>query len=260
MRNNLAKRAILQLVFLSTLLIFLSLTNVPGQTPQPIYKVGDYFVYKVEATVIGNGMSCSVEWTSKYNITKIDFPYVYVRQIITDVKISGTCPPDYRPPTSGTVRDINFRIDKKPSESPQTFVDPSYSGTFQTSTTAPSGTYSSITYSSITYKYSKGVLISGSSEVVLGKVKISFKFNLIETSVPGLISDNIIWWIIIGVIVAVVVTVVIVTLYIVMRRRKALVQPAPPSVTPLAPNYCPNCGSPISPEAVYCGKCGRKLR
>jgi hypothetical protein len=24
--------------------------------------------------------------------------------------------------------------------------------------------------------------------------------------------------------------------------------------------YCPNCGSPINPEDVFCGGCGRKLR
>jgi hypothetical protein len=255
MRNNLARPTTLPLVSLSILLIFLGLTNVYGETPQPIYKVGDYFVYKAEATVTGGGKSCSWEETIRLEITEIDLPYVYAREIIRDVKISGQCPSGISPPKEG-VENVDFRIDKKPSESlGQPFVDPSYSGTFQTSTTAPYGTYFSMSY-----KYNKGVLISGSAELVIEGIKSSVKINLIETSVPGLISDNIIWWIIIGVIIAVVVTVVIVTLYIVMRRRKALVQPAPPSVTPLAPNYCPNCGSPINPEDVFCGRCGKKLK
>jgi hypothetical protein len=278
MRNNLAKRAILQLVFLSTLLIFLSLTNVPGQTPQPIYKVGDYFVYKLEETVTGTftatgtvtGISCSLEADIRVNITKIDLPYVYAKGNVKNVKTSGECPtvPGLPPfPTESVLPETSFRIDEKPSAEPKLFVDPSYSGPFQTSTTSPYGPYGGMS-ASMSYKYNKGVLISATIEMSMsgtspsysGQIKLFMKINLVETSVPGLISDNIIWWIIIGVIIAVVVTVVIVTLYIVMRRRKALAPPAPPSVTPLAPNYCPTCGSPVNPEDVYCGKCGRKLK
>jgi hypothetical protein len=258
-RNNLAKRAILQLVFLSTLLIFLSLTNVPGQTTQPIYKVGDYFVYKVELAVTGY-YSCSWEATIRVEITKIDFPYVDAKIITRNVKTSGSCPYLFlqlpSPPNEGE-GETSFRIDKKPSIEQialPPLVDPSYSTTFQTSTTTSYGT------SIASYKYNKGVLISENLEIAEKDYKVSLKINLIETSVPGLISDNIMWWIIIGVIIAVVVTVVIVTLYIIMRRRKALAPPTPPSVTPLAPNYCPSCGSPVNPEDVYCGKCGRKLK
>lgn len=42
-------------------------------------------------------------------------------------------------------------------------------------------------------------------------------------------------------------------------------RPPPPSLPPPSPevrrlNYCPSCGAPVSPEDVYCGNCGRKLR
>jgi hypothetical protein len=45
MRNNLTKFTKFPLVFLSILLVFLSLINVSGEATQPVYKVGDYFVY-----------------------------------------------------------------------------------------------------------------------------------------------------------------------------------------------------------------------
>jgi hypothetical protein len=201
----------------------------------------------------------------RVEITKIDLPYVYAKGSFRNVKISGECPSQIvSPPKEGDIEELSYKINEKPSAEPKLFVDPSYSGTFHTSTT-----YSSGQYDSMSYKYNKGVLISATYEISMvfiaqarfeGQIKETVKLNLIETSVPGLISDNIMWWIIIGIIVAVVVTVVVVTLYIVMRRRKALVQPAPPSVTPLAPNYCPSCGSPVNPEDVFCGKCGRKLK
>jgi heme/copper-type cytochrome/quinol oxidase subunit 2 len=56
------------------------------------------------------------------------------------------------------------------------------------------------------------------------------KFNLIETSVPELISDNIMWWIIIELIIAVEMVIVAIALFII-KIRKALAQPAQPSIT-----------------------------
>jgi hypothetical protein len=67
------------------------------------------------------------------------------------------------------------------------------------------------------------------------------------------------WLFIIGITIPVVAGIGV-TLFILMKRRKALVQPSMPSITPLATNYCPSCGSPISPEDVFCGRCGRKLK
>jgi hypothetical protein len=41
-----------------------------------------------------------------------------------------------------------------------------------------------------------------------------------------------------------------------------VVEKAPPQqpTEPRRLNYCPGCGSPVSPEDMYCGSCGRKLR
>jgi hypothetical protein len=275
MRNNLAKFTKLPLVFLSILLVFLSLTNVSGEVAQPVYKVGDYFVYKFEGTVTatataaGNvtSISCSFEANMRVEITKIDLPYVYAKGIARDVKITGECPPGtFSPPKEGESTEMSYKIDEKPSTEPKLFVDPSYSSPFQTFTTSPYGPYGGMS-ASISHKYNKGVLISATMEISMsgsmpmfsGQMKMTVKLNLIETNVPGLISDNIMWWIIIGVIVAVVIAVVAVTLYII-KRRKALAQPAQPSITYFTPNYCPNCGSPVNPEDVFCGKCGRKLK
>ncbi|MFZ8849148.1 MAG: zinc-ribbon domain-containing protein [Thermoproteota archaeon] len=275
MRNDLAKFTKLPPVFLSILLIFLSLTYVSGEAAQPVYKVGDYFVYKFEGAVTGTAtaagnvtsISCSFEGNMRVEITKIDLPYVYAKGIARNVKITGECPPGtFPPPNGGESTEMSYKIDEKPSTEPKLFVDPSYSGPFQTSTTSPYGPYGGAS-ASMSYKYNKGVLISATIEISMsgsmpmfsGQMKMTVKLNLIETSVPGLISDNIMWWIIIGVIAAVAVAAVTVTLYII-KRRKALAQSAQPSITYFTPNYCPNCGSPVNPEDVYCSRCGRKLK
>jgi hypothetical protein len=274
MRNNLTKFTKFPLVFLSILLVFLSLINVSGEATQPVYKVGDYFVYKLEETVTGTitgtptatSISCSIEANMRVEITKIDLPYVYAKGNAKNVKITGECPAGTSLPKEGETQEMSYKIDEKPSAEPKLFVDPSYSGPFQTSTTSPLGPYGGAS-ASMSYKYNKGVLISATIEISMsgsmpmfsGQMKMTVKLNLIETSVPGLISDNIIWWIIIGVIAAVAVAAVAVTLYII-KRRKALAQPPQPSITYFTPNYCPNCGSPVNPEDVFCGKCGRKLK
>jgi Zn finger protein HypA/HybF involved in hydrogenase expression len=289
MRNNLAKFTKLPLVFLSILLVFLSLTNVSGEATQPVYKVGDYFVYKLEETVTGaitgtikvptvtgaitgtitgtptaTSISCSFEANWRVEITKIDLPYVYAKRIYKNVKITGECQHGIvSPPKEGDIEELSYKINEKPSAEPKLFVDPSYSGTFHTSTTYPSGQYDTMSY-----KYNKGVLISATYEISMvfiaqamfeGQIKETVKLNLIETSVPELISDNIMWWIIIGVIAAVAVAAVAVTLYII-KRRKTLAQPAQPSITYFTPNYCPNCGSSVNPEDIFCRRCGRKLK
>jgi hypothetical protein len=274
MRNDLAKFTKLPLVFLSILLIFLSLTNVSVEATQPVYKVGDYFVYKLEETVTGTitgtptatSISCSLEANMRVEITKIELPYVYAKGNAKNVKITGECPPGTSLPKEGESTEMSYKIDEKPSTEPKLFVDPSYSGPFQTSTTSPVGLYGGMS-SSMSYKYNKGVLISatieismsGSAPMLSGQIKMTVKLNLIETSVPGLISDIIMWWIIIGVIIAVVVAVVAVTFYII-KRRKALAQPAQPSTTYFYSNYCPNCGSPVNPEYIFCRRCGIKLK
>jgi len=202
----------------------------------------------------------------RVEITKIDLPYVYAKGIARNVKTSGECPPGTSLPKEGETQEMSYKIDEKPSAEPKLFVDPSYSGPFQTSTTSSYGPYGGAS-ASMSYKYNKGVLISATIEISMsgsmpmfsGQMKMTVKLNLIETSVLGLISDNVMWWIIIGVIVAVVIAVVAVTLYII-KRRKALAQPAQPSITYFTPNYCPNCGSPVNPEDIYCRRCGRKLK
>jgi len=274
MRNNLAKFTKFPLVFLSILLAFLSLTNVSVEAAQPVYKVGDYFVYKLEETVTGTitgtptatSISCSFEANMRVEITKINLPYVYAKENAKNVKIAGECPPGTSLPKEGETQEMSYKIDEKPSAEPKLFVDPSYSGPFQTSTTSPLGPYGGAS-ASMSYKYNKGVLISATIEISMsgsmpmfsGQIKMTVKLNLIETSVSGLISDNIMWWIIIGVIAAVAVAAVAVTLYII-KRRKALAQPPQPSITYFYSNYCPNCGSPVNPEDVYCSRCGRKLK
>jgi hypothetical protein len=164
----------------------------------------------------------------RVEITKIDLPYVYSKGIAKNVKIAGECPPGTSLPKEGETQEMSYKIDEKPSAEPKFFVDPYYSGPFQTSTTPPLGPYGG-TSASMSYKYNKGVLISatieismsGSTPMFSGQMKMLMKLNLIETSVPELISDNIMWWINIGVIIAVVVAVAV-TFYII-RRRKALV-------------------------------------
>ena len=150
MRNNLAKFTKFPLVFLSILLSFLSLTNISGEAAQPVYEVGDYFVYKLDETVTGTitgtptatSISCSLEANMRVEITKIDLPYVYAKGIAKNFKITGECPPGtFSPPKEGEFTEMSYKIDEKPSTEPKLFVYPSYSGPFQTSTTSPYGPY-----------------------------------------------------------------------------------------------------------------------
>jgi rhomboid protease GluP len=196
-------------LILANILMFIFIVATYNLLPvdfgQRLYKVGDYFVYKIETNVTGTvtaagnvtSIACSWKANMRVEITKIDLPYVYAKGIYRNVKISGECPPEivFPPPKEGeSTGEMINRIDEKPSAEFKLFVDPSYSGTFQTSAFTPYEPYGG-TSTSISYKYNKGVLISRTMEINRSRyiptfsevVKATVKHNLIETSMPGLI-------------------------------------------------------------------------
>jgi hypothetical protein len=142
-------------------LLTLLLLLVPvftAETPQPIYKVGDYFTYKAKGTTTSQNGTCTIELNLKIVVTRIEYPYVYYNITYTNIKTSGNCPSEGIPSEGYTTTD-HSRIDVKP-EGPYLyfFVDPSYSGDYSNSTEMWGVKMTA------TAKYKNGVLISGTVE------------------------------------------------------------------------------------------------
>jgi hypothetical protein len=164
----------------------------------------------------------------KIVVTSIDYPYVYYNYTFTNIKTSGNCPPELIPSEGYTTTD-HSRIDVKP-EGPYLyfFVDPSYSGDYSNSTEMGA------VKATATAKYKNGVLISGTMEYESSMGKYSISIELVETSIPGLITS---WWSSI-VIVAVVAAVGVILLVLVLKKLRKPIQPTPappPTPPPITP-------------------------
>jgi hypothetical protein len=207
-----------------------------------VYKAGDYFTYKVEFSVTIQGQTCTIDFTYRLDIVKIEMNTVTSNQTIKDVKTTDACPWKLQLPFYEVER--YYSIDKEPGE---TFsflaiytlpflVDPSYSEEFRTSAQDPFYGFKQ----SASLKYSKGVLLSGSVNYDYGEQgKISINVELIDSSVAefkSLLQAQLYMYNIIGAIVfiAIIGVVVGVGFYISRRRRgrSHLTPPQPQSPPP----------------------------
>jgi hypothetical protein len=186
-----------------------------------VYKVGDYFTYKVKRTIENQGETCTIEFNVKIVVTRIEYPYVYYNITHTNIKTSGNCPPK-EIPSEGYKITLFDRIDVKPEDlfpCLYFFVDPSYSGDYSNSTKMWG-------VKTVTAKYKNGVLISGTVEYESSMEKYSISIELVETSVPGLLIP--LW---IRVLIVAVIIVVGVTVFILIIKKSK----SPPHTTPVAP-------------------------
>jgi hypothetical protein len=226
-----------QVVLVQFLLLFSLLSIMPvtsiAEVPQPVYKAGDYFTYKAKFSYTIQNQTCTVEFTYRIDITRVETPIVYYNVTYKDVKISGQCP---WMPFKNETRSGSTSIDKKPGEAGFLFlVDPSYSGEYRNSTQDP---YTGAKVE-LSLKYSKGVLLSGSGNYDYGvQGKQSFIVEVIDSSVAEFKPSPLIplyLWIIIGV---VVIGAVVGVVFYLSRRRRGMPQPtlpqppAPPAPPP----------------------------
>jgi len=236
----------IQTKFLVIALLTLLLLLVPvftAETPQPIYKVGDYFTYKAKRTTTSRDETCTIEFNGKIVVTSIEYPYVYYNITYTNIKTSGNCPSGGIFSEGYTTTGLS-RIDVKPvGPGLDYFVDPSYSGDYSNSTEMWGVKMTA------TAKYKNGVLISGTMEYESSMVKSSISIELVETSISGLIPGSIelvetsipglitSWWSWI-IIVAVIAAVVVILLVLVLKKLRKPIQPTPvppPTPPPITP-------------------------
>jgi hypothetical protein len=238
-----------QAVLTPFLLLFLLFSIMPvtsiAEIPQPVYKAGDYFTYKVKWFYIRQNQTCTIEFTFRIDIVEIEMPIVYFNKTYEDVKTTGKCSEILF--ENETYSDIIY---KKPSEAvfPQIMgrvtylkvlhslefpfpVDPSYSGEYRNSTQDP---YTGAKVE-LSLKYKKGVLLSGSGNYDYGvQGKESFIVELIDSSVAEFKPSPPIplyLWIIIGV---VVIGAVVGVVFYLSRRRRGR-----PHLTPPQPQSLP---------------------
>lgn len=230
-----------QVVLVQFLLLFSLLSIMPvtsiAEVPQPVYKAGDYFTYKAKFSYTIQNQTCTIEFTYRIDITRVESPIVYYNVTYKDVKINGQCPSI---PFENETYSSSVSIDKKPGEAGFSFlVDPSYSGEYRNSTQDP---YTGAK-AELSLKYSKGVLLSGSGSVDYGvQGKESVTVELIDSSVgefkPSL-PISLYLWIIIGV---VVIGAVVGVVFYISRRQKGVSQPTP-SQPPAPPPPPPTPGT-----------------
>jgi len=228
-----------QIVLVQFLLLFSLLSIMPmtsiAEVPQPVYKAGDYFTYKVKYSYTIQNQTCTIDFTFRIDIAKIEMTIVYFNQTFKDVKTTGTCP---WMPFGNETYSSSASIDKKPSEAEFPFlVDPSYSEEYRNSTQDP---YTGAK-AELSLKYSKGVLLSGSVNYDYGvQGKISFTVELTDSSVaefkPSL-PISLYLWIIIGV---VVIGAVVGVAFYLSRRQKGIPQPTPQPPAPPPPPPTPS--------------------
>jgi len=217
------KYTLIPLLLLLALVIF---TITVGETQQPAYKPGDYFVYKVKVTTISANLTCTIDASIRIEITEINLPRVYYSGVIKDVKTTGECPPGTTPSPGNFTS--SARIDVKPEEASDIFfIDPSYTGEYKNSTESALGT------TTISFKYSKGVLISGSIDMDMGVMgKSSIKIDLLESSVQGLLPATYEVYLVLVIIGVILATIILALVYI---YRKIISPPSsqtPPTPTP----------------------------
>ena len=200
-------------------LVFLTVPVLLAESTQPVYKVGDYFIYNFKIT--GPSGTCTIKYNVKIVVTRIEYPYVYYSATRTNIETSGNCPPELIP-SEGYTTTGRDRIDVGPEkiESGLFFVDPSYSGDYSYSTEREDVKVTG------KVKYKNGVLISGTEEYESSMGKLSINVELVETSVPGLLIT--LW---IRVLIVAVIIVVGVTVFILIIKKSK----SPPHTTPVAP-------------------------
>ena len=191
-----------------------------AEVPQPVYKAGDYFTYKVKYSYTIQNQTCTIDFTFRIDIAKIEMTIVYFNQTFKDVKTTGTCP---WMPFGNETYSSSASIDKKPGEAEFLFlVDPLYSGEYRNSTQDP---YTGAKVD-LSLNYKKGVLLSGNFNVDYGvQGKVSFIVELTDSSVADFkpsLPIPLYLWIIIGV---VVIGAVVGVAFYLSRRLKAVTEP-----------------------------------
>jgi hypothetical protein len=210
---------LVEFLLLFSLLSIMPMTSI-AEVPQPVYKAGDYFTYKVKYSYTIQNQTCTIDFTFRIDIARIEMTIVYFNQTFKDVKTTGTCP---WMPFGNETYSSSASIDKKPGEAEFLFlVDPSYSGEYRNSTQDP---YTGAKVD-LSLNYKKGVLLSGSASLDYGvQGKISFTVELTDSSVaefkPSL-PIPLYLWIIIGV---VVIGAVVGVAFYLSRRLKAVTEP-----------------------------------
>ena len=227
---------LVQFLLLSLVFSIMPVTSI-AEVPQPVYKAGDYFTYKAKYSYTIQNQACTIEFTYRIDITRVESPIVYYTGTYKDVKSSGQCPwmPFRNETMSGSTS-----IDKKPGEAEGIafLVDPSYSGEYRNSTQDP---YTGAK-SDLLLKYKKGVLLSGNLNEDHGvQGKGSIIVELIDSSVAEFKPSPPIplyLWITIGVVVIGAVAGVV---FYLSRRQKGIPQPASPQPqSPPAPPPTPS--------------------
>ena len=195
-------------------LLLLLLPVLVAETPRPIYRAGDYFVYRVIYRISNQTSTiCAIDSSLLLVVRVVEYPYVYFDVIVKEVEASGDCPlfrPLFREDLlrEGVRETVVERIDEKPRGAVlRFFVDPSYSGTYTYSEALSEG---NVTLRAI---YERGVLISAVLEMRGPGWEVYTSFELVKTTVPGLLTPLWIRVLLIAVIVTVgaVVSVVIIT-------------------------------------------------
>jgi len=185
--------ALLLALTLSTALL---LTFIVVSEVQPVYKVGDYFIYNVTMNIRSLNATCTIQYMYRVDVIKVEYPRVIYNYTIIDYKTTGECPPSMIPPFNGTQM---ARIDLRPKigSSDVIFVDPSYSDIYEESISTGYGELN------VSLKYYKGVLTNGklTQSYIPADVEIRVSVELRDTSVQELIRPPILLYVAIGTVV-----------------------------------------------------------
>jgi hypothetical protein len=169
--------ALLILIYVSTIPI-----TITGDI-QPIYRPGDYFIYRLVVEEIEGGFSCRAEAKIKINIARIDHPVVVYNATFFGVNGTGKCT-SYIPPLNySTIEEHEVNVYPNSTMGILYLVHSSYSGEY--TNTVVSEQYN-VTISS---KYKNGVLTRGYMALSYwhGAVML-IEVELIDTSVKELLG------------------------------------------------------------------------
>ena len=227
-------RLILSLSFLIMLLVLSTFIVSVGETVKPIFKTGDYFIYRMKVTSSGEGKTYSGEATFRLEVIYMDKFKVGYMMNLTSVKGDDNIVNFiYRmiPPTGSIgVCGISMGPEEITALSESYCVSPSYSGEYRKTFKSSFG----VSKQTATFKYVKGVLLSAivETELYLGSYyKTTINIDLIETSVPGLITSIYHVWLIVGITVGIIGVVIALGIKIINKRKIKPPQPTTPAPT-----------------------------